>query len=129
MNTLKFKPSDSVYVGGSYGGFHVATVAKVTPKGMVDIKYPHSDTTYRYNAEGREIGKDRYCADYIDELPFDERTALIETEKRQILAAKLISQVTAELRVNWHWGKAGLMTEVERLEGLLAAARAATEAI
>ncbi len=113
----------TVYVKTRYS-ILPGTVVKVTPKGSTDVKFASSGSIKRFSPEGEMVPADRWAQHY---LLTDEKAAAelaYEQEKATLIkAANAISAVTTERGVNYQWGLDGLQKEVERLQGLLDAAK------
>jgi hypothetical protein len=122
---------------GSWNWYYTpAVVAKVSPAGLVDVKFGYTlednaNPPKRFLANGKiQKKKGVYESDYeIDTMPFDERVAALASEERAKSAAAALSLVKPEERIRAEWGKDGLLAEVARLQTLLDTARTAVEEI
>ena len=129
QTTKNIKTGDKVYIAcmGRWDTYYsVGTVTKVTPAGMVDVQIGDGEPM-RFRPDGKLRGKGYH--EQLDSLPFEERAALLAKEKRAQAAARAISQITVQGNVNSKWGVDGLTEELDRLQGLLDAARAAVAAV
>jgi len=123
---------EQLYVACGHGmypnSYVVGTVTKVTPSGMCDVQIGACAEPRRFNAAGRCMAKFSE-RDYLDDIPFETRKAMLAEEQRAEVAAALVGAIAAERNVNARWGKEGLQKEVERLQQLLDEARRSVEAI
>ena len=108
--------------------WEVGLVAKITPTGV--IKVDVNGREIAFTSSGRQRG-DPYRKHLDDKMSFTERSSWIATEKRIKDASKAIQDVTPtpDMRRWWLFDKIQMKAEVDRLQGLLDAARTAVEEI
>lgn len=126
---------DPVYVvSGSYGShfYCPAIVTKVTPTGNVTVQFKRDSatetSTKRFTSYGREIGGDKWWADYLDDIPYEERTRLI-AERKRCNAVHVVLTNIKELALVHNPSKHVLEVEVAQIEQLLAEAKTLIAAI
>jgi hypothetical protein len=128
MENGNINVGDKIYVRrfGSWNWFYSPVeVVKKTTSGMIDVQFYPDGPLKRFRANGKEVGKnDEY---ELDDIPFTERAAKLAAEERAKEAADAIRRVQGSAK--GEWGKAHLLEEVERLQGLLNIAREAVESI
>lgn len=129
MNTKELKVGQEVavirpgYYGARHGfGYHVH---KVTPSGQVVIMRDSDNYVRRFDKDGREIGK---FADGRLVIDVDEARAFENKQKRSNDAANAIMAVRVDRSLGTY-SKQGLLEQVEELQKLVDAARAAVESI
>jgi hypothetical protein len=106
------------------------TVTKVTPSGRMTVKV-FDGLEYQFNERGHSFGKD-YNPFHVDTdvVAVEARVALRERIMKAVVAVnKVAYQDSYDRRPNEHWSKESFQEEIARLEGLLATARSAVEAI
>ena len=131
MQTVKHAVGDMIhfYRCGSFDHvyYRAGKITKITEKGQTSVTEDDGQVT-RFDASGKEIGGEKRWR--LDTITFEARKELMAQRKRAVAAADSINAVTArEHRALATWQKTGLMEEVERLQALLNAAKAAVEAI
>jgi hypothetical protein len=126
------KVGDSVYVvrSGNWDSHYTAgRVIKVTAGGQVDVVVGTGEPI-RFRADGCKQGsKSRWDTLELDTMPFEERKIELAKKERLRHAANLLHPITVNSGANVRWGKEGLIRELDRLQDLINAARAAVEAI
>ncbi len=123
---------ESVYMVryNGYGNSYTAgSVVKVTPSGMADVAANGTTYTTRFNKDGYEVGKEKFRRYDIDEMPFDERTALLAKEERRKNAAHALKYIKPAELNTLHADKESMLSEVKRMRDELDAAVLLVEAI
>lgn len=107
----------------------LAAVVKVTPSGQVTLRNVDAiDATQdrRFNARGNEIGESSNYTSHFLDWDVERRNAILTDQKLRGAAANALNAVTVrERRVEPTWGTDSMRAEIERLEALVATARAA----
>jgi len=138
ISVTSLKVGDRVFLArsGSWDTrFSPGTVDHITPSGMVDVRFglgPKGSTDIkpiRFRTNGQRLGSEAYRDWYIDTLPFEQRRALLEQEDRTRTAVAAFHSIKVQGGINLRWGREGLMQELDRLQGLIDAARKVVEEI
>ena len=113
--------------------YYEGTVIKVTPT-MVDVQIGTSEPMRFRFSDGRRHCKEnypgsRYREYELDSIPYADRKAAIDLERRTKEAAALVAEIKTATGVNYRWGKQGLATEIARIQDLLDVAKASVEAL
>lgn len=122
--------NDKVYLvrfNGHDLSYAVATITRVLPSGAFDAQLGTAEPM-RFRANGNRQSPN-YRDWELDLTPFHEREALIAKEQATRVAANFLGAITVKMGISSRWGKDGLLTEVVRLEALVAEARAKVEAL
>jgi hypothetical protein len=127
---------DVVYIQSGYGavGFSKAVVTKVTQGGQVVTRQGALDDPHplvrRFDKNGTEVGG-MNSKWYKSRLRLDaaEVEATITLRDRTLAAVRAIEQIVPLTRYSAATTKEALLEECQRLQGLLATARALADAI
>jgi len=134
-NQTSRKVGDTIFLVSTSGNrpyFNRGIIVKITPSGQMDVQQGESVT--RYRTDGREVGLKHsdwnyYSAGRIDDMPFAEREEYIAREKRSDAAATKFRALAQLSLPTQYWSKDSMLTEVARLEAILAEIRTTVEAI
>jgi hypothetical protein len=131
QNLKNLKPGDKTFVrhGSSYHSYTPATVVKITPSGLVNLRIGNSTEIKQFNDDGYLRGGSRYYDYHIDCLTFAEREIELAKDARQRKASQLINAVSVEQRDRAKYGKESMQAIIIELQKQLDAAREAVEAI
>ncbi len=128
MNTVTIGQEAVISHVGSWSTHYAFgyTVSKVTASGQVVVVRDGKER--RFNKDGREMGT---SSSYPDRINFnvEEIRAAEAKRAREATAASAINAVKVQESVKATWGKESMVSKIAELEALLAAAKAAVEAI
>lgn len=111
-----------VYMNDGHRRYVVGEVVKITPKGLVDVKWGHEGkVTSRFSVAGKRQGDAYYSAWALDtEMSFDARTEYIQNEAVLDEAAKAFNGIKIEAVSFWYGRNSDKDDIAARLDALQA---------
>lgn len=106
-----------VYMNDGQRRYVAGEVVKITPKGLVDVKWGHEGKiTSRFKADGKRQGS----AWTLDtEMPFDVRTEYVQNESLLEEAGTAFNNIRIETVSFWYgrnFGKEDIVTRLDALQ-------------
>lgn len=102
--------------------FVAGEVTRVTPAGLVDVKFGHDGAAVcRFNKDGKRRGDSRWSAWTLDEeMSFEARTEYIQNDAILAEAGRAINNIKVETVSFWYgrnFDKADLTARLDKLQG------------
>ena len=109
-----------VYMNDGHRRYVAGEVVKITPKGLIDVKWGHEGkVTSRFKADGKRQGDSYYSAWTLDtEMPFDARTEYVQNEAVLEEAGKAFNGIKIETVSFWYGRNFGKEDIAARLDAL-----------
>lgn len=114
-----------VYVKTKYS-LIACTVIKVTPKGLIDVRYNHVTTPYikRFNRDGEMMPQDKWSPHYLLSDETTEKEQAYEAKKKALIeVANALRDAKPSDNVSFHYGSDGLARQIDAIQEKLDVAR------